>query len=39
VSGSRKLNQADKEKFNLYYLKNYSFLLDLEILIKALFLH
>ncbi|MBN1894459.1 glycosyltransferase [bacterium] len=38
VSGSRKLSQAEKEKFNLYYLKNYSFLLDLEILIKALFL-
>lgn len=31
------LGPEDREKYHLYYLKNYSLLLDLEILIKAIF--
>ncbi len=37
INRHENLNHADKEKYNLYYLNNYSPLLDLEILFKALF--
>ncbi len=37
VNRHRNLTQEDKERYHLYYLKNYSPLLDLEILFKALF--
>ncbi|MFQ5823399.1 MAG: glycosyltransferase [bacterium] len=37
VNSHRPLTQAEKEKYHLYYMKNYSPLLDLEIIFKALF--
>lgn len=37
VNRRQGLTQEDKEKYNLYYLKNYSVLLDVEILFKHLF--
>ncbi|MFQ5706982.1 MAG: glycosyltransferase [bacterium] len=37
LNAGRNLSQEDKEKYNLYYLKNYSPLLDVEILLKSLF--
>ncbi|MFQ5752125.1 MAG: glycosyltransferase [bacterium] len=37
VNRHKPLNQDDKQKYNLYYLNNYSPLLDLEIIFKALF--
>ncbi len=33
----RNLDDAEKNRYNLYYLKNYSILLDLEIIFRALF--
>jgi lipopolysaccharide/colanic/teichoic acid biosynthesis glycosyltransferase len=37
VNRHKSLTLEDKEKYYLYYLKNYSPLLDLEILLKAIF--
>ncbi len=37
VNRHKQLTPEDKEKYYLYYLKNYSFFLDLEIILKALF--
>ncbi|MFQ5864092.1 MAG: glycosyltransferase [bacterium] len=37
VNSDRDLTEEDKEKYHIYYLKNYSLLLDLEIILKALF--
>lgn len=37
LNSHRHLTKEDKEKYHIYYLKNYSFLLDLEIIFKALF--
>jgi GT2 family glycosyltransferase/lipopolysaccharide/colanic/teichoic acid biosynthesis glycosyltransferase len=37
VNSHRHLTKEDREKYQLYYLKNYSVLLDLEILFKAIF--
>jgi lipopolysaccharide/colanic/teichoic acid biosynthesis glycosyltransferase len=37
VNRHRHLSQEDKEKYHLYYMKNYSPFLDLEIIFKALF--
>jgi hypothetical protein len=37
VNRSKGLNPAEADRYRLYYLKNYSLLLDLEILFKAVF--
>jgi GT2 family glycosyltransferase len=37
IHADRHLSKEDREKYRLYYLKNYSLLLDLEILIRTLF--
>lgn len=37
IHGHRKLSENEKERYNLYYLKNYTFLLDLEILLRTFF--
>jgi hypothetical protein len=37
VNRHKQLTAEDKEKYYLYYLKNYSLFLDLEIILKALF--
>jgi hypothetical protein len=35
--GGQQLTQAEKERYHLYYLRNYSLLLDVELLLRALF--
>ncbi|MBN2089434.1 sugar transferase, partial [candidate division KSB1 bacterium] len=37
VNKNNALTAADSERYELYYLKNYSLLLDIEIIIKAIF--
>ncbi len=37
VHADNRLSREDKEKYGIYYLRNYSPLLDLEIMIRALF--
>jgi GT2 family glycosyltransferase len=37
VHADKRLSKEDKEKYKIYYLRNYSPLLDLEILLRALF--
>ncbi|MCI0496201.1 sugar transferase, partial [candidate division KSB1 bacterium] len=37
INRENSLSPGDQEKYHLYYLKNYSLLLDIEILIKAIF--
>jgi len=37
VNRHKQLTPEDKEKYYLYYLKNYSIFLDLEIILKAVF--
>lgn len=37
INKNNALTAADSERYNLYYLKNYSLLLDIEIIIKAIF--
>jgi GT2 family glycosyltransferase/lipopolysaccharide/colanic/teichoic acid biosynthesis glycosyltransferase len=37
INKSNAFNGADSEQYNLYYLKNYSLILDIEIIIKAIF--
>jgi GT2 family glycosyltransferase len=37
LHAAKGLNGEEKERYRLYYLKNYSYLLDMEILLKALF--
>lgn len=37
VNRKKQLSEEDKEKYQLYYLKNYSPLLDIEIIFKTLF--
>jgi GT2 family glycosyltransferase/lipopolysaccharide/colanic/teichoic acid biosynthesis glycosyltransferase len=37
VNRDRIFNSAERKRYNMYYLKNYSLLLDLEIVLKALF--
>lgn len=37
LNASKGLSAEEKERYRLYYLKNYSYLLDMEILLKALF--
>ena len=37
INRSNAINSADCEQYNLYYLKNYSLILDIEIIIKAIF--
>lgn len=37
INKQNALTQADSEHYNLYYLKNYSLILDMEIIIKAIF--
>ncbi|MCG8608571.1 sugar transferase, partial [bacterium] len=38
VNRSKKLSPEDKERYHIFYMKNYSVLLDLEIMFKALFI-
>jgi lipopolysaccharide/colanic/teichoic acid biosynthesis glycosyltransferase len=37
VNRGRQLSMEEKDKYHLYYFKNYSLLLDIEIILKALF--
>ena len=37
INQNKNLSNQDKEKYNLYYLRNYSLLLDLEIIIRTIF--
>jgi GT2 family glycosyltransferase len=37
LNAAKRLSGEEKERYRLYYLKNYSYLLDMEILLKALF--
>ena len=37
LNAAKRLSGEEKERYRLYYLKNYSYLLDMEILFKALF--
>ena len=37
INRDRIFNSAERKRYNMYYLKNYSLLLDLEIVLKALF--
>jgi len=37
INKNNSLSMVDCERYNLYYLKNYSIILDIEIIIKALF--
>lgn len=37
INRANSLSHEDREKYHLYYLKNYSLILDIEILIKAIF--
>ena len=37
LNTAKRLSAEEKERYRLYYLKNYSYLLDMEILLKALF--
>ena len=37
INKHNSLSIADCERYNLYYLKNYSLMLDIEIIIKAIF--
>ena len=37
LNRSKKLTEKEKERYRIYYLRNYSILLDLEIMIRSLF--
>ena len=37
IHAHRNLSDSEKDRYNLYYLKNYTFLLDLEIGLRTLF--
>jgi lipopolysaccharide/colanic/teichoic acid biosynthesis glycosyltransferase len=36
INAHRNLSREERERYNLFYLNNYSLLLDLEILLKLL---
>ena len=37
INSNLDLTMEDRERYHLYYLKNYSLLLDLQILVKAIY--